>query len=199
MELIQLNISAIRQSDAQNNAFVMLLNETVGKRQLPVVIGWCEARAIAVALDSKEKTERPLTHDLFKTFGDKFNISVSKMVIHKLIEGVFHSTLYCKNLINSEEIEIDSRTSDAIAIAIRFSCPIFTYEDILSRASILSVSSFDKENIKSTIDHKEKKINKYSLKELQESLKQAIKVENYEKASKIRDEIKRRTSWENVF
>lgn len=194
MELIQLNISAIRQSDAQNNAYVMLLNETVGKRQLPVVIGWCEARAIAVALDSKEKTERPLTHDLFKTFGDKFNISVSKMVIHKLIEGVFHSTLYCKSLINSEEIEIDSRTSDAIAIAIRFSCPIFTYEDILSRASILSVSSFDKENIKSTIDHKEKKINKYSLKELQESLKQAIKVENYEKASKIRDEIKRRTS-----
>ena len=194
MELIQLNISAIRQSDAQNNAYVMLLNETVGKRQLPVVIGWCEARAIAVALDSKEKTERPLTHDLFKTFGDKFNISVSKMVIHKLIEGVFHSTLYCKNLINSEEIEIDSRPSDAIAIAIRFSCPIFTYEDILSRASILSVSSFDKENIKSTIDHKEKKINKYSLKELQESLKQAIKVENYEKASKIRDEIKRRTS-----
>tara|TARA_B100000530_G_scaffold158206_1_gene99481 strand:+ start:471 stop:1055 length:585 start_codon:yes stop_codon:yes gene_type:complete len=194
LELIQLNISAIRQSDAQNNAYVMLLNETVGKRQLPVVIGWCEARAIAVALDSKEKTERPLTHDLFKTFGDKFNISVSKMVIHKLIEGVFHSTLYCKNLINGEEIEIDSRTSDAIAIAIRFSCPIFTYEDILSRASILSVSSFDKENIKSTIDHKEKKINKYSLKELQESLKQAIKVENYEKASKIRDEIKRRTS-----
>jgi len=194
LELIQLNISAIRQSDAQNNAYVMLLNETVGKRQLPVVIGWCEARAIAVALDSKEKTERPLTHDLFKTFGDKFNISVSKMVIHKLIEGVFHSTLYCKNLINSEEIEIDSRTSDAIAIAIRFSCPIFTYEDILSRASILSISSFDKENIKSTIDHKEKKINKYSLKELQESLKQAIKVENYEKASKIRDEIKRRTS-----
>ena len=194
MELIQLNISAIRQSDAQNNAYVMLLNETVGKRQLPVVIGWCEARAIAVALDSKEKTERPLTHDLFKTFGDKFNISVSKMVIHKLIEGVFHSTLYCKNLINSEEVEIDSRTSDAIAIAIRFSCPIFTYEDILSRASILSVSSFDNENIKSTIDHKEKKINKYSLKELQESLKQAIKVENYEKASKIRDEIKRRTS-----
>ena len=194
MELIQLNISAIRQSDAQNNAYVMLLNETVGKRQLPVVIGWCEARAIAVALDSKEKTERPLTHDLFKTFGDKFNISVSKMVIHKLIEGVFHSTLYCKNLINSEEIEIDSRTSDAIAIAIRFSCPIFTYEDILSRASILSVSSFNKENIKSTIDNKEKKINKYSLKELQESLKQAIKVENYEKASKIRDEIKRRTS-----
>ena len=105
MELIQLNISAIRQSDAQNNAYVLLLNETVGERQLPVVIGWCEARAIAVALDSKEKPERPLTHDLFKACGEKFNISVSKMVIHKLIEGVFHSTLYCKNLITNEESE----------------------------------------------------------------------------------------------
>ena len=193
MELIQLNISAIRQSDAQNNAYVLLLNETVGDRQLPVVIGWCEARAIAVALDSKEKPERPLTHDLFKVFGEKFNISVSKMVIHKLIEGVFHSTLYCKNLITNDEIEIDSRTSDAIAIAIRFSCPIFTYEDILSRASILTISSYDK-NRKSKVIDKQKKINRYTLKELEESLKQAIKVENYEKASVLRDEIKRRTS-----
>ncbi len=193
MELIQLNISAIRQSDAQNNAYVLLLNETVGERQLPVVIGWCEARAIAVALDSKEKPERPLTHDLFKAFGEKFNISVSKMVIHKLIEGVFHSTLYCKNLITNEEIEIDSRTSDAIAIAIRFSCPIFTYEDILSRASILTISSYDKDRKSKVID-KQKKINRYTLKELEESLKQAIKVENYEKASVLRDEIKRRTS-----
>ena len=193
MNLIQLNISAIRQSDAQNNAYVLLLNETVGKRQLPIVIGWCEARAIAVALDSQEKPERPLTHDLFKSFGDGFNISISKVVIHKLIEGVFHSTFYCNNTISKEDIEIDARTSDAIAIAIRFSCPIFTYEDILSRASILNVGSSDKQSSKKKIA-KEKKISMHSLKELQEALKESIKIEDYEKASVLRDEIKRRTS-----
>lgn len=193
MNLIQLNISAIRQSDAQNNAYVLLLNETVGKRQLPIVIGWCEARAIAVALDSQEKPERPLTHDLFKSFGDSFNISISKVVIHKLIEGVFHSTFYCKNTLSKEDVEIDARTSDAIAIAIRFSCPIFTYEDILSRASILTVGSFDKQSSKKKIA-KEKKISMYSLKELKEALKESIKIEDYEKASVLRDEIKRRTS-----
>lgn len=194
MELIQLNISALRQSDSQNNAYVLLLNETIGERQLPIVVGWCEARAIAVALDNKEKPERPLTHDLFKDIGDKFSISASKIVIHKLNEGVFHSTLHFKHSITKEEIEIDSRTSDAIAIAIRFSCPIFTYEDILSRASILTVSSYGKESGKSNIIEKEKKINRYTLEELEDSLKQAIKVENYEKASLLRDEIKRRTS-----
>ena len=193
MDLIQLNISAIRQSDAQNNAYVLLLNETVGKRQLPIVIGWCEARAIAVALDSQEKPERPLTHDLFKSFGDNFNISISKVVIHKLIEGVFHSTFYCKNTLSKEDVEIDARTSDAIAIAIRFSCPIFTYEDILARASILNVGSSDNQNSKKKIA-KEKKISMHSLKELQEALKESIKIEDYEKASVLRDEIKRRTS-----
>ena len=193
MNLIQLNISAIRQSDAQNNAYVLLLNETVGKRQLPIVIGWCEARAIAVALDNQEKPERPLTHDLFKSFGDNFNISISKVVIHKLIEGVFHSTFYCKNTLSKEDVEIDARTSDAIAIAIRFSCPIFTYEDILARASILNVGSSDNQNSKKKIA-KEKKISMHSLKELQEALKESIKIEDYEKASVLRDEIKRRTS-----
>jgi uncharacterized protein len=191
LDLIQLNISAIRQSDSQNNAYVLLLNETVGKRQLPIVIGWCEARAIAVALDNKEQTERPLTHDLFKSFGDSFNITIKKIVIHKLVEGVFHSTFYCKNIASNEETEIDARTSDAIAIAIRFSCPIFTYEEILSRAAIL-INDPSKHTKKEK--EKEKEISMYSLKELQESLQEAIKIENYEKASVIRDEIKRRTS-----
>jgi bifunctional DNase/RNase len=194
LDLIQLDIAAIRQSDSQNNAYVLLLNETVGKRQLPIVIGWCEARSIAVALENEEKPERPLTHDLFKTFGKSFDITIKKIVIHKLIEGVFHSTFYCKNIISNEEVEIDARTSDAIAIAIRFSCPIFTYEDILSRAAIIVANKSNKKNKDLDKSKKEKKISLYSLNELQESLKEAIKIENYEKASVIRDEIKRRTS-----
>jgi bifunctional DNase/RNase len=193
LDLIQLDIAAIRQSDSQNNAYVLLLNETVGKRQLPIVIGWCEARSIAVALENEEKPERPLTHDLFKTFGKSFDITIKKIVIHKLIEGVFHSTFYCKNIISNEEVEIDARTSDAIAIAIRFSCPIFTYEDILSRAAIIVANKSNKKNKDLDKSKKEKKISLYSLNELQESLKEAIKIENYEKASVIRDEIKRRT------
>ena len=134
MDFIQLNITAIRQSNSQNNAYVLLLNETVGKRQLPIVIGWCEARSIAIALDGTEKPSRPLTHDLFKTLGDSFDITVQKVVVHTLIEGVFHSAFHCKHKATGEEVEIDARTSDAIAIAIRYGCPIFTYEDILDRA-----------------------------------------------------------------
>ena len=96
MNLVQLDISAIKQSDSQNNAYVLLLNETVGKRQLPIVIGWCEARSIAIALEENNEADRPLTHDLFKTMGDKFNIIVQKVVIHTLIEGIFHASFYCE-------------------------------------------------------------------------------------------------------
>ena len=137
MDFVELNIAAIKQSDSQNNAYVLLLNETNGERQLPIVIGWCEARSIAIALDGSEKPDRPLTHDLFRTMGDKFNIKVDKIVIHTLIEGIFHAAFHCINQNTKEETEIDARTSDAIAIAIRYGCPIFTYEDILSRAGII--------------------------------------------------------------
>ena len=141
MNFVQLDIAAIKQSDSQNNAYVLLLNETSGERQLPIVIGWCEARSIAIALDGTEEPDRPLTHDLFKNLGDKFNIVVQKIVIHTLISGIFHSSFHCKQKDTGEEIAIDARTSDAIAIAIRYSCPIFTYEDILSRAGIIINSS----------------------------------------------------------
>ncbi len=194
MNLVQLDISAIKQSDSQNNAYVLLLNETVGKRQLPIVIGWCEARSIAIALEGHNENDRPLTHDLFKTMGDKFNIIVQKIIIHTLIEGIFHASFHCKNKVTGEEVEIDARTSDAIAIAIRYSCPIFTYEDILSRAGIIINNSLEEQ----PLDLKEEEIanptelNSLNLKKLKKMLADAVEKEEYEKASKIRDEINKR-------
>ena len=198
MEFVQLDIAAIKQSDSQNNAYVLLLNEKTGKRQLPIVIGWCEARSIAIALEGNEEPDRPLTHDLFKAMGDKFNIIVQKVVIHTLIEGIFHSSFYCKHKISGEEIAIDARTSDAIAIAIRYSCPIFTYSDILTRAGIIINSARDQEDsILKAEEEKQKMsdpqgIKNFSLKKLKKMLAVAIEEENYEKASEIRDEIKKR-------
>lgn len=201
MDFVQLDIAAIKQSDSQNNAYVLLLNETTGKRQLPIVIGWCEARSIAIALDGTEEPDRPLTHDLFKTMGEKFNIIVQKIVIHTLIEGIFHSSFHCKHKDTNEEIAIDARTSDAIAIAIRYGCPIFTYEDILSRAGII-INSTRKEDEKDSenlnLEEEDDKIadpqgiNTFSLMKLKKILAQSIEEEDYEKASKIRDEINKR-------
>ena len=147
MDLVQLDIKAIRQSDSQNNAYVLLLNETVGNRQLPIVIGWCEARSIAIALDGTEEPGRPLTHDLFKTFGDNYDITIQKVIIHTLIEGIFHASFHCKHKVSGEESAIDARTSDAIALAIRYACPIFTYEDILARAGIIVNSTKEEEDL----------------------------------------------------
>ena len=201
MDLVHLDIIAIKQSDSQNNAYVLLLNETGGERQLPIVIGWCEARSIAIALDGTQEPGRPLTHDLFKTMGDNFNITVQKIVIHTLIEGIFHSSFHCKHKITNEEFAIDARTSDAIAIAIRYACPIFTYEDILSRAGIIITEKHEEEeeeeeerSLKLEEDKKAKPktINTFSSSKLKKMLEIAIKEEDYEKASKIRDELNKR-------
>ena len=201
MDFVQLDIAAIKQSDSQNNAYVLLLNETVGKRQLPIVIGWCEARSIAVALEGTETPDRPLTHDLFKSMGEKFNIVVQKIVIHTLIEGIFHSSFHCKHKDTGEEAAIDARTSDAIAIAIRYGCPIFTYENILSRAGIIIKGARKEDdtevedlNLKGEDDKmaEPQAINTFPLKKLKKMLNKAIEEENYEKASEIRDEIKKR-------
>ena len=197
MEFVQLDISAIRQSDSQNNAYVLLLNETNGKRQLPIVIGWCEARSIAIALDGTEKPDRPLTHDLLKTFGDSFDITVQKVIIHTLIEGIFHASFHCTHTISGEEVEIDARTSDAIAIAIRYGCPIFTFENILARAGII-INSARKKDEEFSLDGEEDKsmeddiITTFGLEKLKKLLAAAINEEDYEKASELRDEIKKR-------
>ena len=195
MKLVQLDITAIRQSDSQNNAYVLLLNETIGKRQLPIVIGWCEARAIAIALEGDQEPGRPLTHDLFKAFGEAYNITVQKVIIHTLIEGIFHASFHCKHKISGEEIAIDARTSDAIALAIRYACPIFTYEEILVRAGIIINSSKEEEGL--LLEEEEDKVEdkglaSYSIKKLEKLLQKAIEEEDYEKASEIRDEINKR-------
>ena len=202
MEFVQLDIAAIRQSDSQNNAYVLLLNEITGKRQLPIVIGWCEARSIAIALDGSETPNRPLTHDLFKTMGDNFNITVQKIVIHTLVEGIFHSSFHCKHKESGEEISIDARTSDAIAIAIRYGCPIFTYEDILARAGIIinSIQEEEQEDDEKELDLKAEEdkttepqgLSTMNSSKLKKLLAAAIEEENYEKASEIRDELNKR-------
>ena len=198
MDFVQLDIAAIRQSDSQNNVYVLLLNETIGKRQLPIVIGWCEARSIAIALEGSEEPGRPLTHDLFKTFSDSFDIIIQKVVIHTLIEGIFHASFHCKHKLTGKEIKIDARTSDAIALAIRYSCPVFTYEHILARAGII-INSLSNEEDLFSIDEENDKIddNKkstiHSLEKLKQMLETAIEEEDYEKASILRDEIKNRT------
>jgi len=195
VKLVELDISAIRQSDSQNNAYVLLLNESHGERQLPIVIGWCEARAIAISLEGNEEPGRPLTHDLFKTFGEKYNITIEKVIIHTLIEGIFHASFHCKNTVTGEEEKIDARTSDAIALAIRYSCPIFTYEDIIQRAGIIINNINEEVDLEKEEDKKlqqEESIKSYSIEKLKIMLDKAITEEDYEAASKLRDEINRR-------
>ena len=193
MKLIQLDITELKQSDSQNNAYVLLLKEMKGERLLPIVIGWCEARSIALALDNDESPERPLTHDLFLSLGDKYDISIGKVIIHTLSEGIFHASFFAK-LKNKEEVEIDARTSDAIALAVRFKCPIFTYEQVLSKAGILLDKALEKNiSIKEVEEEQEEQgLKGFNLDRLQKMLQEAIENENYEKASEIRDEINSR-------
>ncbi len=194
MKLIQLDIAALKTSDSQNNAYVLLLNEMEGKRQLPIVIGWCEARSIALALEDSDPPERPLTHDLFLSISDNFDITISKVVIHTLNEGIFHASFFCKSK-GKKEVEIDARTSDAVALAVRFKCPIFTYEQVLSKAGIILDKTLE-DNIafeqEESDASKEKGLKDFTLSKLQTMLKKAIETEAYEKASAIRDEINKR-------
>jgi hypothetical protein len=194
VKLIQLDISALKTSDSQNNAYVLLLNEMEGKRQLPIVIGWCEARSIALALEDSDPPERPLTHDLFLSIGDIFGITISKVVIHTLNEGIFHASFFCKSK-GKKEVEIDARTSDAVALAVRFKCPIFTYEQVLSKAGIILDKTLEDDiafEQEESDDPKEKGLKDFTLSKLQTMLKKAIESEDYEKASAIRDEINKR-------
>lgn len=199
MNLVQLLINGISYSQTQNGAYALILSEIEGERKLPIVIGTNEAQSIAIAIEKEIKPPRPLTHDLFKNFCVRFDIKIKQVIIHKLVDGVFYSSVICERD-GIEEI-IDSRSSDAIALAIRFEAPIYTYENILEKAGVVlkiekeideksllkELFSDEKAETTTNDDLKEK-----SKKELEELLKIAVQNENYESAAKIRDEISNR-------
>jgi len=206
MSLVKLNIKGISYSQTQNGAYALILNEVDGDRKLPIVIGAFEAQSIAIALEEEISPPRPLTHDLFKNFADRFEIVVKQVIIHKLVDGVFYSSLICERD-KIEEI-IDARTSDAIALALRFKAPIFTYKNILDKAGIyLKVNpkeeDEDQENqdsilmdelVANELEPNEPRENYKgkTLEELQTLLEEAVNNEDYEKAAHIRDEISKR-------
>ena len=205
MSLVRLNIKGISYSQTQNGAYALILSEENGDRKLPIVIGAFEAQSIAIALEKEIMPPRPLTHDLFKTFATRYEIIVKQVIIHKLLDGVFYSSIICER----EKIEeiIDARTSDAIALALRFNAPIFTYKNILDQAGIhTEVGSkkidLSKKTEKATEqiliegerkeDISENDFSKHSLKTLKKLLTEAVNNEEYEKAVRIRDEISKR-------
>ncbi|WP_304196593.1 bifunctional nuclease family protein [Flavobacterium alvei] len=207
MSLVKLSIKGISYSQTQNGAYALILNEIDGERKLPIVIGAFEAQSIAIALEKEIKPPRPLTHDLFKNFADRFDIVVKQIIIHKLVDGVFYSSIICERD-KIEEI-IDARTSDAIALALRFNAPIFTYKNILDKAGIFLKSNpsnpeKDAQEIDDVLSNpetfKQKEesnesggtYSKYTLEQLNDLLEQAVEQEDYEKAAKIRDEISKR-------
>lgn len=207
MSLVRLKIKGISYSQTQNGAYALILNEVEGDRKLPIVIGAFEAQSIAIALEKEIKPPRPLTHDLFKNFAHRFGIFVKQVVIHKLVDGVFYSSIICDKD-GIEEI-IDARTSDAIALALRFDAPIFTYKTILDKAGIFlkfsSKENGDDEDGSIGIDEiiqegetveiesgATQGYRELTMEELRKELEKAVTNEDYEKAAKIRDEISRR-------
>ncbi len=193
MQLIQLDIVGLSYSQTQTGAYALVLGELTGNRRLPIIIGSFEAKAIAVALESEIKPERPITHDLFTTFCKGYDVRVQKVVISSIKDGIFSSIIYCVDN-NGKELEIDARTSDAVAIAVRFNAPIFTYRAIMEDAGII----LDKDITPSVETKKvgfpeiESEFASLSLNELEEALDKSISEEDYERASKIRDEINKR-------
>lgn len=203
MSLVRLNIKGISYSQTQNGAYALILNEVDGDRKLPIVIGAFEAQSIAIALEKEIRPPRPLTHDLFKNFADRFDIIVKQVIIHKLVDGVFYSSLICERD-KIEEI-IDARTSDAIALALRFQAPIFTYKNILDKAGIyLKMNPIKDDDEQDTVLIDEFLVDKIepnkpkdsykskTIEELYIMLNEAVSNEDYEKAAHIRDEISRR-------
>jgi bifunctional DNase/RNase len=194
MKKIKLKVLGISYSQTQSGAYALVLIEENGERRIPIIIGGFEAQAIVIKIENLEPP-RPLTHDLFKSFADEFNISVLEVFIYKLEEGVFYSRLLCNN--GEKEYSIDSRTSDAVALALRFNCPIYITEEILEKAGII-VNPSESATTKSAVDESARyepevtKYDTYSDEELYKMIDEAVKTEDYERAAAIRDEIEKR-------
>jgi bifunctional DNase/RNase len=199
MQKIKLEIVGITYSQTQSGSYVLTLAEDSGKRKLPIVIGGFEAQAIAVELE-KMVPNRPLTHDLIKSFCISYGVIVTEVIIYKFLEGVFYAKIICEK--DGQTTEIDSRTSDAIAIGVRFSCPIYAVEKVLEEVSnTKSMEEIDEEDddMEEQLEVEESgddnmKFHEYSIEELKTQLKEAIEIEDYELASRIKDEINERTN-----
>lgn len=201
MKKVRLSIVGLSYSQTQSGAYALVLSEEKGHRRLPIIIGGFEAQSIAIALEKEVVPPRPLTHDLFKQFADEFEIGLKEVLIHKLQDGVFYARLLCVQ--KGEEVTLDARTSDAVALAVRFGCPIFTYEEILkaagiileeegSEASIANESFEMEEAIESEKDDVEEHLVSLSESQLTALMQDAIEKEDYEKAAALRDEIEKR-------
>jgi len=188
-----MGIYGLQYSQTQTGAYALVLEEAEGTRRLPIIIGSTEAQAIAIELESMSPT-RPLTHDLFKTFAGQFNIDIQEVIIYNFVDGVFYGKILCSD--GKNEVEIDCRPSDAIALAVRFKCPIYTHEFILSAAA------FEKDDsgeggikpiaIEGSGSSSSSNYESFSVEDLEESLNESLANEDYEQASLIRDEMKRR-------
>ncbi|MCK6650673.1 MAG: bifunctional nuclease family protein [Bacteroidia bacterium] len=194
MKKVKLEIVGLSYSQTQTGAYALVLGEAKGKRRLPIIIGGFEAQAIAIELE-KMTPSRPLTHDLFKSFAEGFNIEVSEVLIYNLVEGIFFAKIICNG--DGKEVEIDARTSDAIALAVRFNCPINTFEFILSQAGILLddetiAPANEGADIDELVEADSNDYVKKSTEELKQLLDSALDEEDYEKASRIRDELNNR-------
>lgn len=192
MKKIELEIVALSHTLAQTQNYAIVLGEQGGSRRLPIVIGGFEAQAIAVAMEGMAPS-RPMTHDLFKNVVETFRIDLKEIVINNLVDGIFYANLVF--IQGGKEVEVDSRTSDALALAVRFGCPIYSYEFILDQAGIILEEDTEKEVQKAKTRRqqpKEKGIEDYSTEELETMLETVLEEEDYEKAARIRDELNHR-------
>jgi len=193
MKRVKLKVMGISYSQTQSGAYALILTEEKGERRIPIIIGGFEAQAIVIKLESLNPP-RPLTHDLFKMFADEFRISVLEVFIYKLEEGVFFSKLICNN--GEKEISLDSRTSDAVALALRFGCSIYITEEILDKAGItINQANADDTStsaVDSLLEPGNSKYDTFTEEELYKLIDEAVKTEDYERAASIRDELEKR-------